>query len=470
MRTRVSHRTTAAVVLCAVAPLGLPSGHTQCVLNEIATCVPDDGVFVGSFGEAVAISGDKVIVGARTDDAAGDWAGSAYIFRAEGSSWVQEQKLFASDAHADQSFGEAVAIDEDLAIVGAPGTPERGTAYLYRFDGATWTEEAILTPSDPLTGLVFGAAVAVEGDLALVGRTVGEGWIGSAYVFRKIAGVWMHEQKITADVPVEYGYFGNSVSLMGGDALIGASHRVGGTATPGPGATYVFRFNGNVWLQAQMLTAPVPADQDGFGMSVCARGNRAIISAYYGGADTPHVGSAFVFRRDGGVWVQEDELVPSDGEVNDAFGWSAAISGDLAVIGAPGDDDQAASSGSVYVFQRAGTDWIEVAKLHGSDVGFDGDLGWAVALEGERALAGTASTLNTVYVYAGLGDADGDGVVDACECDWDINGDAIVDVVDFLDMLAAWGPNPGHPADINGNGIVDVVDFLQLLSHWGPCP
>jgi len=259
------------------------------------------------------------------------------------------------------------------------------------------------------------------------------------------------------------------LSLTGDDALIGANHRVGGDPT-GPGAAYVFRFNGNVWLQAQMLTATVPADQDGFGTSVCARGDRAIIGAYYGGADTPHVGSAFVFRKDSGVWVREDELVPSDGEVNDQFGSSVAIGGDTAVIGAPGDDDQGIGSGTAYLFRRAGTSWVESAKLLGSDIDQYESFGRAIAFDGDTALVGGSPSPRAAYVFDGLGDADGDGVVDACECDWDLDGDSTVNVVDFLDLLAAWGTDPGGPPDFDGSGNVDVADFLQMLAHWGPCP
>jgi hypothetical protein len=55
-------------------------------------------------------------------------------------------------------------------------------------------------------------------------------------------------------------------------------------------------------------------------------------------------------------------------------------------------------------------------------------------------------------------------------CPWDIGGDGVVNVVDFLALLQAWGPNPGHPADIDGSGEVDTIDFLALLQNWGACP
>jgi len=97
MNRRVSDATTAVVVLCALAPLGVPSGYAQCVLNENAKCMPDDGYFITGFGEAVAISGDKAIVGAGADDEAGEYAGAAYFYRADGNSWVQQLKLIASE-------------------------------------------------------------------------------------------------------------------------------------------------------------------------------------------------------------------------------------------------------------------------------------------------------------------------------------------------------------------------------------
>ncbi|MHC4274498.1 MAG: dockerin type I domain-containing protein, partial [Planctomycetota bacterium] len=67
-------------------------------------------------------------------------------------------------------------------------------------------------------------------------------------------------------------------------------------------------------------------------------------------------------------------------------------------------------------------------------------------------------------------DFDADGIPDDCQCLADIDGNGEVDVIDFLALLAAWGPNPGDPADINRSGAVDVLDFLLLLAAWGPCP
>ena len=71
-----------------------------------------------------------------------------------------------------------------------------------------------------------------------------------------------------------------------------------------------------------------------------------------------------------------------------------------------------------------------------------------------------------------LADKDGNGIPDKCEpakCSADLDEDGIVGILDLLALLAAWGPNPDHPADFNGDGAVGILDLLELLANWGPC-
>jgi hypothetical protein len=102
-----------------------------------------------------------------------------------------------------------------------------------------------------------------------------------------------------------------------------------------------------------------------------------------------------------------------------------------------------------------------------SDADLYDSFGWSVDIAGGTAFAGAASDApgGSAYSFEGLED----GMPDGC-CPWDLDTSGDVGVLDFLQLLAAWGPNPGHPADFDGNGDVGVTDFLQLLAHWGPCP
>ena len=192
--------------------------------------IADDGAGYDYFGFSVAISGDLAIVGASGDDDEGEDVGSAYIFRREGASWVQEAKLTASDGAAGDNFGySAVAISGDLAIVGAYADDDKGaasgSAYVFRREGASWVQEYKLLPDDGASGDFFGKSVAIFGDRAIVGAPEdddkGEG-SGSVYVFRREGASWVQEYKLLAEDGAEWDVFGSSVAISADAAIVGA--------------------------------------------------------------------------------------------------------------------------------------------------------------------------------------------------------------------------------------------------------
>jgi hypothetical protein len=128
------------------------------------------------FGTVVEISGDTAIVGAYRDDDSGENSGSAYIFRYDGSIWVQEAKLTASDGAASDNFASSVSIRGDTAIVAADRDDDSGvssgSAYVFRYNGSDWIEEAKLTASDAAASDYFGSGVAINGNTAFVGASL----------------------------------------------------------------------------------------------------------------------------------------------------------------------------------------------------------------------------------------------------------------------------------------------------------
>ncbi|MFQ5590786.1 MAG: hypothetical protein ACE5HE_06475, partial [Phycisphaerae bacterium] len=164
-----------------------------------AMLVAPDAITNHEFGAAVAISGDRIIIGAPRDNHAGNRTGAAYVYIRNDNgtpgdptddSWVVEQKLTASDAAAGDRYGSAVALDGALAVVGAYGNEDMGSfsgsAYLYRWDAATWFEEAKLAPADLAASDAFGYAVGVSGSYVLVGAYQDDDTAmdsGSAYIF-----------------------------------------------------------------------------------------------------------------------------------------------------------------------------------------------------------------------------------------------------------------------------------------------
>jgi type 1 fimbria pilin len=229
-------------------------------------------------------------VGAYDDDCAGgNYCGSAYVFRFNGSTWVQEQKLIASDAAPDDEFGISVAVHGNVVVVGAPYNDcvsgvNCGSAYVYRFNGSAWDQEQKLTASNAAVQDAFGISVSVVEGVAFVGAyqdncAAGIN-CGSVYAYRFNGSTWVQEQKLTASDAAPDDQFGISVSVSGDVAVVGA-YSVDCAAGIGCGSGYVYRFGGSSWVEEAKLTASDEAMQDYFGISVSVSGDMAVVGALY---------------------------------------------------------------------------------------------------------------------------------------------------------------------------------------------
>jgi hypothetical protein len=323
--------------------------------------------------------------------------------RAAANVFTETSKLLAADGAAGDDFGFSVSIDSNTAIAGAwagnVGTnSNQGSVYVFFRTGTAWTLQQKLTASDGAENDGFGVSVAIDGDTIIVGAwhdnvgiNIGQ---GSAYVFTRSGTTWTEQQKLLASDGLETDNFGKSVAIDGNTAIIGApqddvdNHGESGSA-------YVFVRSGTVWTQQAHLFASDGAHQDIF-YAVAISGDTALVGAY--GDDigaNGNQGSAYVFVRSGTVWTQQQKLTASDGAAGDSFGnggWSVAIDGNTAVIGATQDDvggnmDQ----GSAYVFVRSGTTWTEQAHLFSPDGATLSNFG-SVAIEGNTILAGGSGT------------------------------------------------------------------------------
>ncbi len=308
------------------------------------------------FGIAVAISGNTIVVGAPFDNTGAVQAGAAYIFRFNGAQWVEEAKLLASVPHPLAYFGSSVAISGDTAVIGSYNNDQTassaGAAYVFRFDGTHWIHETRLSASDGEMNDYFGWSVAISGDTAVIGAKFDQdnGWeSGSVYVYRFNGSQWIEEAKLVASDGAANDEFGVAVAISGNIAVIGAW--LDGDLGNWSGSAYVFEFGGSTWTQEAKL---IPSDGgygDWFGASVAISGDVVLVGAFFDDFNALFdSGSAYLFRYDGMVWAEEAKLLASDGALNDHFARSVAISGTTAFLGASDDDDNGLGSGSVYVF------------------------------------------------------------------------------------------------------------------------
>jgi hypothetical protein len=255
--------------------------------------------------------------------------------------------------------------------------------------GTTWTQQAKLLASDAAAGDQFGFMVAISGDTALVGAN----WdddngdkSGSVYVFTRTGTPWTQQQKLLASD----GQAGDRFSLCfldGDTALIGAFYDDDNGVDSG--SAYIFTRSGTTFTQQAKLLPSDGAADDNFGFSAFLDGDTAIIGAWQDDDMGSNSGSAYVFTRSGTTWTQQAKLLASDGAAGDNFGgYGLGFSGDIALIGALGDDDMGSNSGSAYVFTRTGTTWTQTQKMIALDGQAGDNFGYYTFLSGDTALIG----------------------------------------------------------------------------------
>lgn len=324
--------------------------------NQQAQLTADDAATNDQFGVSVAVNGDTAVVGSYLNDEAGNNNGAAYVFVRTGESWSQQAKLTASDSADFDNFGSAVAISGDTAVVGAYGDDDEfmdsGAAYVFVRSEGVWSQQTKLVASDPGEDDNFGHMVAISGNTALVGGYLNDDAgmnSGSVYVFVRSGVQWSEQAKLTASDAAAGDEFGNAVAIDGDTAVIGA--RLKAEVGAESGVAYVFGRSGGSWSEQAKLMPNDLAVGDRFGWAVAIGEETIVASSAKDNAGGTDSGSAYVFVRHEGGWIQQAKLMSNTLATNDQFGWSVAVSGDTALVGAYLDDEGGIdASGATYVF------------------------------------------------------------------------------------------------------------------------
>lgn len=364
------------------------------ILDRLA---PSDGDAARAFGRSVAVSGSTLVVGASDGESSGAETGAVYVFAHDGERWAPQGKLVAGDGSAGDLFGLSVAVDGDTALVGAPGDGSRGSAYVFERDGATWTEVDKLFPSEG-GARDFGVAVALDRSVAVVGAPGSSGG-GSAYLFARSSAGWSEVTPIAAALPSSERRFGAAVAISGDRVVVGAPSF--DDESNAFGVAHAFRCvnviaptqipsrpcAGPKWVEEKWFEPDEPSSLDSFGHSVAIDG----VTAMVGAPRRDGRGSVFVFERSGTAWTEVDELSSGRPGTFERFGFSIVVEGDVAVVGAPNDDDEGDNAGAVYVFTRTGGVWTESDKLTAADGSAFDLFGHAVAVSRSTVVVGTGA-------------------------------------------------------------------------------
>lgn len=360
-----------------------------------------------SFGTSVAISGDTMVVGVPNEsssqttitngatassDNSASGAGAVYVYVRSGSTWTQQAYIKAGNAAAGDNFGQAVAIDTDTIVVGAPaedgsstgiftsaqtarGSTSSGAVYIYKRTGTSWALEAYVKASNAGSSDTFGSAVAISANTVVVGSP-------------------------------------NESSNATGTATTASSNN----SLAGAGAAYVYVRSGTTWT-LQSYLKPATAHAVAFGTSVAIStdtiavgapldsSSRTTITNGTGGSNNTSkasAGAVYAFLRSGTTWTQQAYLKPTNTHAGDKLGSSVAISGDLIVAGAPYEASNAqgpsatastdasnTASGAAYVFSRSSTTWSLQSYLKAANSGSGDHFGTSVGIDGSLIVVGS---------------------------------------------------------------------------------
>jgi hypothetical protein len=313
---------------------------------------------------------------------------------------TQLAELTASNSGGIASgFGDAIAMSGDTIVVGAPGA---GAAYVFVKPTSGWanmTQTAELTPSDGALALDFGFSVGISGNTIVVGSYSHN----AAYVFTQPDGGWksMTETAVLSNTNGVATLFGEWVAIDGNTIAVSEpktfSYR---------GRVQIFTEPAGGWVSATPTGSIIASDTtagSNFGASLSVSGSTIVVGAY---GNNDSTGAAYVFVEPAAGWSgshsQKAELTASDGRAQDLFGVAAAINGNAIAVGA---QFKKKPTGAAYVFVEPASGWTnmtQTGELSASNIAQSSYFGNAVAIAPATIAVGSAMSLTsgTVYTYA----------------------------------------------------------------------
>lgn len=269
--------------------------------SELQKLTASDATVEDKFGWNVNTDGSTIAVGAPNADTNTIVdSGAVYLFTNVNGSWVEQAKLIDPDIGADQQFGRSTAIAGDVLAVGAyksdVAADDAGAVYIFQKINGLWSHQETLTAADAAAGDGFGEYVAIDGNLLLIGS-----WLtddngnnsGSAYIFYHNGTSWVEDAKLLASDGASGDRLGFRVDIQNGVAAVGAradDHAGGFDA----GSTYLFKqINGN-WQQLTKLIAHDAQPEDNMGIGVAISSSVVASSAERSDQNGVDSGSVYI--------------------------------------------------------------------------------------------------------------------------------------------------------------------------------
>ncbi|MFN3454189.1 MAG: hypothetical protein ACK41T_04460, partial [Pseudobdellovibrio sp.] len=429
--------------------------------------IDGDTLVVGAPGE----SSDQTTITNGTTAATNNFitnSGAVYVYKRRGVSWTQEAYIKAANPNENDSFGNALALHGDTLVVGANkedssqttitngptasannAVRDNGALYVYKRTGTTWTQQAYIKSHKGLADVNFGSIVSLYDDTIVVGDNSIDDYgtdSGIVYIYTRSGNSWSLQTTLYAYNAGGSDGYGSRVSLYentlavsapGEDSnqttITNADTVVENNALSRSGAVYVYTRSGVSWTQQAYIKASNANVDDALGGSlslykdylavgsVTEDSNQTIITN--GGAvassnnTLSNSGAVYIYKRTGSNWAQDAYIKASNSSVDDYFGTSVALQENLLAVGSDSEDsnqtvitnglvapvnDNAANSGAVYIYRRGSTGWWQEAYIKASNSNAGDLFGLKLSLSKQTlAVAATREASNATAIING---------------------------------------------------------------------
>jgi hypothetical protein len=352
----------------------LPAGY-----NLLAELTSSDGTQTNLFGYSIAVSGTTVAIGATLNG-----TGAVYVFEKPANGWenmTQVAKLTASDGEPDTRLGVSVAVSGDTIVAGAIGVSNSGPAYVFVEPPGGWadmTQTAELSPTDGSEFDYFATSVGISGDTIAVGSSIG------AYVYVRPSSGWSDATQ-TAKLTEDTGYnFGSVVAIQGNTILADYPG-----SNQGLGSICVFTKPPGGWVNTSTFAAELTVSDAAVGSSLAIDGHTIVIGSPYAlGTGQSPPGAVYVYEEPPSGWTsatQTAELTVA-GQPTEQLGYSVGISGGFIIAGAP--DARGGVGGAGYLFAAPPGGWVTTSTYTKRMAAGNGGLGFSAAISGSTAYLG----------------------------------------------------------------------------------
>jgi len=446
-------------------------GKVDAVQQKVTSFDMESG---DNFGKKVAMYGDYAVVTSPNDDDIGSASGSAYVYHWNGDVWEYTQKLVPTGLQTYDYFGSSVAISDEYIAIGATGddsiSKDSGAVYVYSFDNIRkiWSRPIKLTPEDFIDdsrfngGSVFtiydfdgfGESVSILDNNLFVGApTEDSAAINAGAVYRYFfdGSTWKYIQKIIAEDASAGNKFGNSLSSNGMYTAIGS--KFSDEKGKDSGAAYIFTGNVKKWYQQYKIVPEDGANEDYFGFDVAIYGDFVAVSSNYDDDAGNDSGSVYVFQKNGIQWLQSQKITARDGQFEDFFGTSVDMNGNRLVVGSKGVDDNGLSSGSMYKYYLVFNVWTQEEKI----VAYDGQSGDLFATD--------VAVYDSTFLVGAYGDDDGGSNAGSA---YFIYGELFSGEFELYETTISSYSTYGKVVDISGDyaAVADYRNAKVYIYHW----